>query len=140
VSPTIILVETSKVQRTELTTLLEARGFQVMPCRTIFDVDTLCQEDNPGLVILDLDNPLINNRVLRDLKRKHSAIHLIGTSSRLFHPELKDAISNYIYACLCKPVDPDELIYLVKSIFSHAANSKEIQEEDAMEGSSFTTK
>ncbi len=28
----------------------------------------------------------------------------------------------YIYACLCKPIDPDELIYWVKSIFCNADN------------------
>ena len=33
-----------------------------------------------------------------------------------FHPELKDAICYHIYACLNKPIDPDELLYWLKCI------------------------
>jgi len=100
----------------ELVTALAASGIEVLLCRSISVVEKLCHEDDLGVVILGLDDPRVNNRVLRDLKRKRPALHIIGISSRAFHPELKDAISNYIYACLRKPVDFDELIYLLKSI------------------------
>jgi DNA-binding NtrC family response regulator len=140
VSPSVILVETGRARRPNLTAPLEANGFQVLSCLTIFDVETLCHEADLGVVILELESPLVSNRVLRDLKRKRPAMHLIGISDRLFHPELKDAISHYIYACLCDPIDPDELIYLVKSIFSDAATSEQNRAEDALEGPSLTTK
>jgi DNA-binding NtrC family response regulator len=117
---------------------LHASGFQVLPCRSISDLENLCGEDDLGVVILDLDNPLVNNRVLRDLKQKRPAMQLIGISSRVFHPELKDAISKYMYACLCEPLDPEELIYLVKSIFCNATNSKESPVENELEDHSFT--
>ncbi len=116
-SQPVILVETIEEQPPELVTSLEANGFQVLPCCSISDMEKLSQESDLGVVILDLDDPYISNRVLRDVKKKRPALQIIGVSSRPFHPELKEAIANYMYACLCKPVDPEELIYLVKSIF-----------------------
>ncbi len=112
----VIFVESGRRQRPELKASLEANGFQVLPCRSILDLEKLCREEDRGVVILDLDAPVMNNRVLRDVKRKRPALQIIGTSSRSFHPELKEAFSSHIYACLCGPIDPEELIYLVKSI------------------------
>lgn len=139
-TPSVIWVEMGTARRPKLTMLLEANGFQVLPCRTVFDVEKLCHENDLGVVVLDLDSPLVNNRVLRDVKRKRPAMQLIGISSLPFHPELKNAISNYMYACLCDPVDPEELIYLVKSIFSNATNSEKSLVEKGLEGPSFTGK
>jgi DNA-binding NtrC family response regulator len=119
--------------------VLQANGFQVRPCRSISDLENLCREDELGVAILDLDNPLVNNRVLRDLKQRRPVIQLIGISSRLFHPELKDAISKHMYACVCDPLDPDELIYLVKSIFCNATDSKESPMEKDLEDYSLAT-
>jgi len=120
----VILVGASREQLLELTTTLESNGFQVLRCPSILDLGQLGEEKDRLVVILDLDSALVTNRVLRDVKRKNSALQIIGISSRPFHPELKEAIATHIYACLCKPVDPDELIYLVKSIFSTATSSK----------------
>jgi len=49
----------------------------------------------------------------------------MAVSGRPFHPELKEALATYICACLCKPVDLDEPIYLVKSIFCTATTSED---------------
>ncbi len=113
----VILVETAEEQPPELTGPLEANGFQVLSCRSIFDLEELCGDDELGVVILDLDGPLVSNRVLRDVKKKRPALQIIGISGRPLHPELREALAHYMYACLCKPVDPEELIYLVRSIF-----------------------
>ncbi|MGO9117965.1 MAG: response regulator [Desulfomonilaceae bacterium] len=123
-NPSVILVETGKEHPPEVTRVLEANGFKVLPCRSIFDLEKLCHEDDLGVVIVDLDDPLMNNRLLREVKRKHPALHIIGISSHLFHPDLKEAIASHIYACLCEPVDPEQLIYLVKGILCTATSSK----------------
>ena len=123
-NPSVILVETGKGHPPEVTKILEANGFQVLPCRSIFDLEKLCHQDDLGAVIVDLDDPLLNNRVLREVKRKRPALQIIGISSWSFHPDLKEAMANHIYASLNKPVDPDQLIYLVKGILCTATSSK----------------
>ncbi|MBI4963763.1 MAG: response regulator [Desulfomonile tiedjei] len=112
----IILVGTSKKQSSELATTLEANGFQVLRYRSISDLEKLGQEKDRLVVILDLDKASVSNRVLRNLKRKRPALQIIGISSLPFHPELGEAISSYLFACISKPVDTEELMYLLKSI------------------------
>jgi DNA-binding NtrC family response regulator len=119
------LLDTSRKQSSDLATTLEANGFQVLRCRSILDLEKLGQEKGRLVTILDLDHALVNNRVLRDLKRKRPALQIIGISGRPFHPELKEAMESYIYACISKPVDTEELIYWLKSIFCDPSSSEE---------------
>lgn len=67
------------------------------------------------LVILDLDSLPVDNNLIRKLKRKNPSLRIIGFSSRSFHPELQEAISSHIYACIGTPVDEEELVFWVKS-------------------------
>jgi DNA-binding NtrC family response regulator len=118
-------------EQPELAKTVEATGFLVLECRSISDMERLIRKKNCGLVIVDLDNPLVNNRVLGGMKRQHPALQIIGVSSRPFHPELKEALMSYIYACISKPVDLDELNYLVKSIFCAPSSTEENPAQDA---------
>jgi len=67
-------------------------------------------------VIMDIDSVAVDNRAIRELASDFPAIPFLCISKERFHPELKDSIRNYIYACLTKPVDPDELSYWIKCI------------------------
>ncbi len=118
----ITLFQIEGDQRQELTVILKTSGFQVLQCHSISGLEKRGPGKKSGIVILDLDDPPVNNRLIRDIKRKHPTLQIIGISGRSFHPELKEAITNHIYACLCKPVDPEELAYLVKSILCTATS------------------
>ena len=67
-------------------------------------------------LILDLDSLPVNNRLFRELKKKNPRLHIVGLSSRPFHPELEEAMSRHISSCLTKPVDMEELLYWLKSV------------------------
>ena len=67
-------------------------------------------------VLLDVDSVQVENRTIRDLVLKHPGIPFLCTSRDRFHPELKDAICYHIFACINKPVDPDELLYWLRCI------------------------
>jgi DNA-binding NarL/FixJ family response regulator len=58
----------------------------------------------------------VDNRAIRELASEFPAVHFLCMSKDSFHPELQDAISRHIYACLSKPVDPEELFYWLKCI------------------------
>jgi hypothetical protein len=68
---------------------------------------------------LNLDNIRVTNRELRDLKRKKPLTNIIGLSERQFHPELEEAFREYISVCLKQPLDSDELVYWLRSIFEN---------------------
>ncbi len=77
-------------------------------------------------VIIDIDTVPINNRLIRELTLKYPGIYFFCLSKDRFHPELKDAICYHIYACLNKPVDPDELFYLLKDIYENESDSNDL--------------
>ena len=113
----IIVLDADKGNCRELSNLLKAQDYHVITSHSLAGLPGLIQESSCRAVILDLDTVPINNRQLRDLKKTYPDLYLVAVSGRSFHPELKEAMAAYIYACLCKPVDPDELIYWLKSIF-----------------------
>jgi DNA-binding NtrC family response regulator len=67
-------------------------------------------------VLLDIDSAPVGNRAIRELASEFPNIPFLCVSKDSFHPELKDAISRHIYACLNKPIDPEELFYWLKCI------------------------
>ncbi len=134
----IIVVDGDKRSCRSMCKLLEAHQYCGIPCHAWANVQDLIEQHFCRAVILDLDTVPVDNRSFRDLKKANPGLSVLAVSGRLFHPELKEAITSYIYACLCKPVDPDELVYWVKSIFCDATNSRENPVENGMEDPSFT--
>jgi DNA-binding NtrC family response regulator len=67
-------------------------------------------------IIMDLDSVAIDNRTIREIASAFPTIPLLCFSKERVHPELKDSIRDHIYACLTKPIDPDELRYWLKCI------------------------
>ena len=80
-------------------------------------MENLIQSEDYIAVIIDIDSIPVDNRTIRNLTLKYPGVRFLCTSKDKFHPELKDAICYHIYACLNKPVDPDELLFWIKSIF-----------------------
>jgi DNA-binding NtrC family response regulator len=112
----ILVVGGDEEQAQELRSALESEH-----CRTssVHSLDTLERNIEEGVrhvVILDLDSLAVDNRYIRKLRKNNPLVCLIGLSSRTFHPELREAMSKHIYACLSKPVDMEEVIYWIRSI------------------------
>ncbi|MFZ0448119.1 MAG: hypothetical protein WAL98_02665 [Desulfatiglandaceae bacterium] len=68
-------------------------------------------------ILVDFDGLQVNNSLLRIFRRSLPDTYIIGISTKHFHPELAESLREYIYACLPKPVDPDELCFFLRSIF-----------------------
>jgi DNA-binding NtrC family response regulator len=95
---------------------LERYEYRTTLLRSMPELEASVLKRDFQVVILDLDSVPVNNRFLRDLRKLNPQVHVIGLSSRTFHPDLQDAMRNDISACLGKPIDVDELIYWLKSI------------------------
>jgi DNA-binding NtrC family response regulator len=112
----VIVVDANSEERQELCRLLERNRYQVTSKDSLAELLTHIRENSCHAVILDLDSLPVDNRFIRGLCRESPDLRVIGISRRTFHPELEEAMRTYISACLSKPVDPDELIYWLKSI------------------------
>ena len=101
----------------ELVELLEGRQYSTTSIHILSDLEGHLEKGGNLTVILDIDSVPVDNRVIRELTIKYPEVHFLCTSKDRFHPDLKDAICYHIYACLAKPVDPDEIFYLLRSIY-----------------------
>ena len=113
----VVLLDGIKESSEELRTILESRQYPVAVIRSFSRLEDLILSEDYLAVIIDIDSVPFDNRLIRNLAIAYPGVHFLCTSEDRFHPELRDAICYHIYACLNKPVDPDELLYWIKSIF-----------------------
>lgn len=111
----ILLISANEQHYLELCAALEGEDYRIKLLDSLEHLAGGMKGGDFRLVILDLDSLPVDNRLIRKLKRKNPSLRIIGLSSRSFHPELQETMSSHIYACLCKPVDEEELFFWVKS-------------------------
>ena len=89
------------------------------PCEigSMGEVSKYMSGRDKGVLIIDLDSEQITNTALRELKKKHP-ITIIALSGEQLHPKLEESLRHHIFACLGKPADPDELLYMLRSVFT----------------------
>jgi DNA-binding NtrC family response regulator len=129
----ILVVGGDKRTCFKLVDLLSANDYRAVCSFTLLEIEAMLQEAGCRLVIFDLDTVPLDNRTLKEFKKFHGDLSILALSERSFHPELKESMANHIYACLSKPVDADELIYCVNSIFCNAWNHKDNPAQDEWE-------
>ncbi|MFO7684488.1 MAG: hypothetical protein R6V60_00215 [Desulfobacterales bacterium] len=112
----VFILSTDDVETEELCSILSQGRFGATVFRTVDALEAGLGRADCLAVILDVDSVMLSNRIIRMLKENFPALSIFCTSRRRFHPELQDALSHYISACLSKPVDPDELNFWLKSI------------------------
>jgi DNA-binding NtrC family response regulator len=109
----------------KLCALLQRQDYRAIPLHSLPSLERHIQRSETQVVILDLDSLPVANRLFRDLKKINPEVRIIGLSSRPFHPELKEAISEFMFACITKPFDEDELLFWLKSIYAEGQGTRE---------------
>jgi DNA-binding response OmpR family regulator len=112
----IVVVDADQDRSRELCTALERQHYRAAALDSLERLKERLKKSDCRVILLDLDSFSVDSRYIRELLRNNSDIAIIALSSRTFHPELKEAMSTQISACLSKPVDVDELFYWLKSI------------------------
>ena len=114
--PKVLIVNSDVEESRELWKLLAEAGYLIEPVNSLEGLKNSLRSTVFMAVLLDVDTIQVENRAIRDLVLKHPGIPFLCTSGDRFHPELKDAICYHIFACINKPVDPDELLYWLRCI------------------------
>jgi len=118
----IVVVNANEAACLELCTGLQKEHFRTTALHSLMALEGEVQESVCRVVIMDLDNLPVDNRFFRELKRKNPRVHIVGLSSRPFHPELEEAMSSHISSCLTKPLDMEELLYWLRSVCQEETN------------------
>jgi len=120
----IVVLDADQNQCRRLCTLLEKNQYSTVPMRSIQYLEANLKQSNCLAVVLDIDTVPVDNRTVRELTLKFPGVYFFCLSNQPFHPELKEAICYHIYACLAKPVDPDELFYFLRGIYENETDTK----------------
>ena len=123
----IIVVDADKKQAAALCAMLEEQDYRAVRSESLMNLDRPIIANSSRVVIVDLDTIPVDNRGLRHLKTAHPSLRVLAVSARRFHPELQEAMSSHIYACIRKPIDPDEVAYLLRSIFCEESQTDDYQ-------------
>ena len=113
----ILVLDADKKECGELCAILNDQQFRTVSIHSLPEMITFIQDIECLVVIMDLDSIPIDNRTIRELTVKYPGVYFLCISSDRFHPHLKESLCYHIYACINKPVDPDELVYWVRSIY-----------------------
>ncbi len=112
----IVVLGADENQCRSLCNILEERHYPSTSMYSLGSLEEYIKASVCPLVIIDLDNLPVGKHTFRRLKRLKPSLCIMGLSSKPFHPELEEAMSSHIYACIKKPVDEEELIFWVKSL------------------------
>jgi DNA-binding NtrC family response regulator len=112
----VVVLDGNMESGEELGTILQSQHYLVTVIQSLSQLQNMILSKNDIAVIIDIDSVPVDNRKIRNLSSIYPNVRFLCTSKDRFHPDLKDAIRNHFYACLNKPVDPDELLYWAKSI------------------------
>ena len=115
----VIVLDSDTTQSQNLVSFLKDNSYTATPMNSLANMDCYMAETDCRAVVLNLDNITVTNKILRDLKRKKPSINIIAHSKRQFHPELEEALREYISVCLAAPVDTVELDYWLKTVFEN---------------------
>ena len=118
----VVVLDANQTQSQNICNMLEAQSYKTASLNSLSDLNGYMEDKACPAVILNLDSITVTNKILRQLKAKNPLTSIIAVSERQFHPELEESLREYISVCLTEPVDPDELIYWLKTVFENNGN------------------
>lgn len=121
----IVIIDADETQGRKVSEILGSHHYPARLFSSPFDPGVDLEQRGRCIMILNLDTVSPDNRMIKDMKKKNPALQIIITSSQTFHPELKEAMRDHVYACLKQPLDPEELIYWVKSVYENDHTEEE---------------
>jgi DNA-binding NtrC family response regulator len=120
----IMVLDANEEQCRDLCRLLEKVQFTAIGLNSTKNLAQHIKDSGCQAIFWDIDTVPADNRTVKNLTKQFPGVYLFCLSGQAIHPELRDAISQHIYACLSRPIDADELFFWLRSIEENHVNSK----------------
>lgn len=118
----VVVLDADAAHCQDLCSLVEEVDCRAYAQYSLSGMEALLKENKCTVVLIDIDSVPIDNRTIRQITLKYPGTYFLCTSDERFHPELKEALCCHIYACINKPIDPDEIHYWLRSIFANGSD------------------
>jgi DNA-binding NtrC family response regulator len=112
----VLIFNTDPEERASIFRLLQEADYTAETFNSPTELKNRLRQKSCIAVIMDIDSVAADNRTIRELASSYPATPFLCISKERFHPQLSESIRNHIYACLTKPIDPDELGYWLKCV------------------------
>ena len=126
--PKVVVIDADRQDGRQLCDLLQDLNYSVSLIHSLKDLEQELHKDPEVAVILDLDTVPVNNQFFRGLKKIHPQLHMLGVSKLSYHPGLEEVIGSHLFACLAKPLDIEELCFMLKSISENLSSPARVTE------------
>jgi len=120
----ILLVGGDINESKHLGRLLKEQQYKNVAIHSLSEAGNYLRSHHYTAVILDIDSLIADNRTIRDLSHRFPEVYWLCTSREKIHPELSESFRHHIYACISKPLDPDELFYWLRCITENGPENR----------------
>jgi len=115
----VVVLDANTMQSQSICHMLESHRYRAAPLSSLSEFNACTGKSPCRALILNLDNIAVTNKTMRQLKAKHPQVNIIAVSEHQYHPELEESLREYISVCLERPVDEEELMYWLKTVFNN---------------------
>lgn len=118
----VVVLDADATNCRDLCSLVEKIDCRAYAQNSLSGMEALLRKNECMVVLIDIDSVPIDNRTIREMTLKYPGVYFLCMSVERFHPDLKEALCYHIYACINKPIDPDEVHYWLRSIFANGSD------------------
>lgn len=118
----VVVLDADVTNCQDLCSLVEKIDYHAYAQNSLSGMEAQLGRKECMAVLIDIDSVPIDNRTIREIALKHPGVYFLCISSRRFHPDLKEALCYDIYACINKPIDPDEVYFWLRSILANGSD------------------
>jgi DNA-binding NtrC family response regulator len=120
----VLFVSTDGQEVERMQAMLADAGYRGETLADVAHLPDRLSRGAPLAVILDLDSLTLDNPTMRRLSQRFPDVCYFCSSRASYHPELQEAIRLHFFACLPRPLDPEELAYWLRCAGEHAGGTR----------------
>lgn len=129
----ILIIEDDESLVKELKELLQNSGYEAKEVKDFKNIDREVKEQNPDLLLLDINIPYINGNFLLQSLRKISNIPVIMVTSKNTETDEELSMSYGADDYITKPYNPNILLLRIGAVLKRASNQNDIMTYKGLE-------
>lgn len=118
----VVVLDADAAKCRDICSLVEEIDCRAYAQNSLLGMETLLRKNKCMVVLIDIDSIPVDNRTIREMTLKYPGVRFLCMSVERLHPQLREALRYHIYACISKPIDPEEVHYWLRSIFANGSD------------------